>query len=85
MELNEMLKALKGLPAEVKRLLDENGQLVDEIDSLNAELGQVKVSLEEKNIKINDLEDELAHERVTTKSMQRKLGSIAVGPSPKTG
>ena len=75
MELNEMLKALKGLPAEVKRLLDENGQLVGEIDSLNAELGQVKVSLEEKNIKINDLEDELAHERVTTKSMQRNYQS----------
>ena len=31
MELNEMLKALKGLPAEVKRLLDENGQFEDEI------------------------------------------------------
>ena len=75
MGMNEMLKALKGLPAEVKRLLDENGQLVGEIDSLNAELGQVKVSLEEKNIKINDLEDELAHERVTTKSMQRNYQS----------
>jgi hypothetical protein len=29
MGMNEMLKALKGLPAEVKKLLDENGQLVD--------------------------------------------------------
>ena len=33
MGLNEMLKALKGLPAEVKRLLDENGQLVDEVET----------------------------------------------------
>ena len=38
MGMNEMLKALKGLPAEVKRLLDENGQLVDEVDRLNSEL-----------------------------------------------
>ena len=29
MGMNEMLKELKGLPAEVKKLLDENGQLVD--------------------------------------------------------
>ena len=27
--MNEMLKALKGLPAEVKRLLDENGSCLD--------------------------------------------------------
>ena len=67
MEMSEMLKALKGLPAEVKRLLDENGQLVDEVDRLNSELGHTQMSLEEQSDK--------AHERVTTKSKQRNYQS----------
>ena len=73
--MNEMLKALKGLPAEVKRLLDENGQLVDEVDRLNSELGHTQMSLEEQSDKVKELEEELAHERVTTKSKQRNYQS----------
>jgi DNA repair exonuclease SbcCD ATPase subunit len=75
MGMNEMLKALKGLPAEVKRLLDENGQLVDEVDRLNSELGHTQMSLEEQSDKVKALEEELAHERVTTKSKQRNFQS----------
>ena len=73
--MNEMLKALKGLPAEVKRLLDENGQLVDEVDRLNSELGHTQMSLEEQADKVKELEEELAHERVTAKSKQRNFQS----------
>ena len=73
--MNEMLKALKGLPAEVKRLLDENGQLVDEVDRLNSELGHTQMSLEEQSDKVKELEEELAHERVTAKSKQRNFQS----------
>ena len=73
--MNEMLKALKGLPAEVKRLLDENGQLVDEVDSLNSEMGQTQMSLEEQSDKVKELAEELAHERVTAKSKQRNFQS----------
>lgn len=73
--MNEMLKALKGLPAEVKRLLDENGQLVDEVDRLNSELGHTQMSLEEQSDKVKELEEELAHERVTAKSKQRNYQS----------
>ena len=73
--MNEMLKALKGLPAEVKRLLDENGQLVDEVDRLNSELGHTQMSLEEQTDKVKELEEELAHERVTAKSKQRNYQS----------
>ena len=75
MEMSEMLKALKGLPAEVKRLLDENGQLVDEVDRLNSELGHTQMSLEEQSDKVKELEEELAHERVTAKSKQRNYQS----------
>ena len=75
MGMNEMLKALKGLPAEVKRLLDENGQLVDEVDRLNSELGHTQMSLEEQSDKVKELEEELAHERVTAKSKQRNYQS----------
>lgn len=75
MEMSEMLKALKGLPAEVKRLLDENGQLVDEVDRLNSELGHTQMSLEEQTDKVKELEEELAHERVTAKSKQRNFQS----------
>ena len=75
MGMNEMLKALKGLPAEVKRLLDENGQLVDEVDRLNSELGHTQMSLEEQTDKVKELEEELAHERVTAKSKQRNYQS----------
>ena len=75
MEMSEMLKALKGLPAEVKRLLDENGQLVDEVDRLNSELGHTQMSLEEQSDKVKELEEELAHERVTAKSKQRNFQS----------
>lgn len=75
MGMNEMLKALKGLPAEVKRLLDENGQLVEEVDRLNSELGHTQMSLEEQSDKVKALEEELAHERVTTKSKQRNFQS----------
>ena len=75
MGMNEMLKALKGLPAEVKRLLDENGQLVDEVDRLNSELGHTQMSLEEQSDKVKELEEELAHERVTAKSKQRNFQS----------
>ena len=70
-----MLKVLKGLPAEVKKLLDENGQLVDEVDRLNAEMEQKIITLEEKSDKVKVLEDELAHERVSSKSIQRNLQS----------
>jgi DNA repair exonuclease SbcCD ATPase subunit len=70
-----MLKALKGLPAEVKRLLDENGQLVEEVDRLNSELGHTQMSLEEQTDKVKELEEELAHERVTAKSKQRNYQS----------
>lgn len=73
--MNEMLKALKGLPAEVKKLLDENGQLVDEVDRLNSELGHTQMSLEEQTDKVKELEEELAHERVTAKSKQRNYQS----------
>lgn len=73
--MSEMLKALKGLPAEVKRLLDENGQLVDEVDRLNSELGHTQMSLEEQSDKVKELEEELAHERVTAKSKQRNYQS----------
>lgn len=73
--MNEMLKALKGLPAEVKKLLDENGQLVDEVDRLNSELGHTQMSLEEQADKVKELEEELAHERVTAKSKQRNYQS----------
>ena len=73
--MSEMLKALKGLPAEVKRLLDENGQLVDEVDRLNSELGHTQMSLEEQSDKVKELEEELAHERVTAKSKQRNFPS----------
>lgn len=73
--MSEMLKALKGLPAEVKRLLDENGQLVDEVDRLNSELGHTQMSLEEQTDKVKELEEELAHERVTAKSKQRNFQS----------
>lgn len=73
--MNEMLKALKGLPAEVKKLLDENGQLVDEVDRLNSELGHTQMSLEEQSDKVKELEEELAHERVTAKSKQRNFQS----------
>ena len=73
--MNEMLKALKGLPAEVKKLLDENGQLVDEVDRLNSELGHTQMSLEEQSDKVKELEEELAHERVTAKSKQRNYQS----------
>ena len=73
--MNEMLKVLKGLPAEVKRLLDENGQLVDEVDRLNSELGHTQMSLEEQSDKVKELEEELAHERVTAKSKQRNFQS----------
>ena len=73
--MNEMLKALKGLPAEVKRLLDENGQLVEEVDRLNSELGHTQMSLEEQTDKVKELEEELAHERVTAKSKQRNFQS----------
>ncbi len=73
--MNEMLKALKGLPAEVKRLLDENGQLVDEVDRLNSELGHTQMSLEEQSDKVKELEEELARERVTAKSKQRNYQS----------
>ena len=73
--MNEMLKALKGLPAEVKRLLDENGQLVDEVDRLNSELGHTQMSMEEQSDKVKELEEELAHERVTAKSKQRNFQS----------
>ena len=73
--MSEMLKALKGLPAEVKRLLDENGQLVDEVDRLNSELGHTQMSLEEQSDKVKELEEELAHERVTAKSKQRNFQS----------
>ena len=75
MGMNEMLKALKGLPAEVKKLLDENGQLVDEVDRLNSELGHTQMSLEEQSDKVKELEEELAHERVTAKSKQRNYQS----------
>ena len=75
MGMNEMLKALKGLPAEVKKLLDENGQLVDEVDRLNSELGHTQMSLEEQSDKVKELEEELAHERVTAKSKQRNFQS----------
>ena len=73
--MSEMLKALKGLPAEVKRLLDENGQLVEEVDRLNSELGHTQMSLEEQSDKVKELEEELAHERVTAKSKQRNFQS----------
>lgn len=75
MGMNEMLKALKGLPAEVKKLLDENGQLVEEVDRLNSELGHTQMSLEEQSDKVKELEEELAHERVTAKSKQRNFQS----------
>ena len=75
MGMNEMLKVLKGLPAEVKKLLDENGQLVDEVDRLNSELGHTQMSLEEQSDKVKELEEELAHERVTAKSKQRNFQS----------
>ena len=75
MELSEMLKALKGLPAEVKRLLDENGKLVDEVDRLNSDLGHTQMNLEEQSDKVKTLEEELAHERVTAKSKQRNYQS----------
>ena len=75
MEISEMLKAVKALPAEVKTLLDQNGQLVDEVERLNSELGHTQLNLDETSDKVKELEDELAHERVTAKSIQRSLQS----------
>jgi len=75
MELSEMLKAVKALPAEVRGLLDQNGQLEDEVGRLNAVLKQTTGSLEMQSDKVKELEDELAHVRVEAKSVQRNLQS----------
>jgi len=70
MEMSEILKAVKALPAEVKTLLDQNGQLEDEVERLNFELGKALASNEEMTDKNKQLEEDLSRERLTTKSVR---------------